>query len=132
MKKLIPIPLAALAACAMPGGGVELPAEARADLVEAVEGRIAGEPVSCIPLRQIGGNRAIGDQVIIFEEKAGDTIWINRPAGGCPLDSGRALSLSTTASQLCSGEIVGVFDPLSGMSFGGCSLGEFVPYREID
>jgi hypothetical protein len=32
-------------------------------------------------------------------------------------------------SQLCRGDIVTVFDPISGVEFGGCSLGEFTPYR---
>ena len=71
----------------------------------------------------------IGDQAILFEG-TGDTLYLNRPAGGCSgLAEGRALVVRTTISQLCRGDIVTVLDPVSGVEYGGCGLGDFVPYR---
>lgn len=57
-------------------------------------------------------------------------VYVKRPTGGCPgLDFGRALSTRNTSSTLCRGDVVTVFDPISGTQYGGCSLGHFTPYR---
>lgn len=129
--KAIPVLAAALlaAGCAMEEEALEMSPTEEARLAEALEGRVRGEPQDCVPMRAVRGNRSIGDSAILFEG-VGDTVWVNRPAGGCPsLDFGRSLLITTTMTQLCRGEIVSVIDPVSGTSFGGCGLGEFVPYR---
>ncbi|HZG09677.1 MAG TPA: hypothetical protein VEZ70_11925 [Allosphingosinicella sp.] len=89
----------------------------------------AGAPVSCVSLRNLGGNRSAGEGAIIFGGN-GSRVYVNRPPAGCPaLDSGRALQVRTSASQLCRGEIVTVFDPVSGNQSGSCGLGDFTPYE---
>ena len=66
-------------------------------------------------------------------EGPGNVLWVNRPPGGCPtLAFGRAFRTRTPSSQLCRGDIVTVFDPVSGAEFAGCSLGDFVPYRRVN
>ena len=60
----------------------------------------------------------------------GDVVYVNRGAGGCrALAFGRALRTRNPTGNLCSGDIVTAFEPVSGVEYGGCSLGEFVPYR---
>ena len=55
----------------------------------------------------------------------------NQPAGGCPsLSLGRSLRTRTISTRLCQGDIVTVFDPVSGAEYGGCGLGQFVPYSQ--
>jgi len=91
--------------------------------------RPAGQPVSCVPLRNLGGNHSAGEGAIVFDGPGG-RLWVNRPPAGCPdLRQGRALSLRTTGSQLCRGDIVNVVDTISGINFGACGLGDFEPFQ---
>jgi hypothetical protein len=112
------------------GQAQEQAAKDEADLAAALGGRIAGPPQECVDQRDLGGNKSYGRGVILFSGRTNDVVYVNRPAAGCPdLDSGRALKTRTTTTQLCRGDLVTVFDPTSGVEFGGCSLGEFTPYR---
>jgi hypothetical protein len=128
----------ALVALSLVGGCAAASAEdqamARADgeatlAAELRDHRPSGPPVSCVPLRNLQGNRSAGEGAIIFAGQSG-RLWVNRPPAGCPvIDSGRAISLRTTGTQLCRGEIVNVFDPVNGFNYGSCGLGDFEPYE---
>ena len=132
MKTILALSLVALAASCAPADPMETAAQADRDameLADATRGRIAGEPVTCVNQRDLRGNRSAGEGAIIFNGP-GTLIYVNRPPAGCPdLDPGRALSVVTPSTRLCRGDIVNVFDPLTGARFGGCGLGDFVPYR---
>jgi uncharacterized protein DUF6491 len=129
MKPIAILLLAGLAGACAPQEPVEMSEADQSRLAEALAGRTPGPPVSCVSQRGLGSNRAIGDQAILFEA-TGDTVYVNRPAGGCPgLGFGRTLVIRTTISQLCRGDIVTVLDPVSGTEYGGCGLGDFIPYR---
>jgi hypothetical protein len=115
--------------------------ERPADMVANDETRLAatladyeqsGPPVSCVNQRDLHGNRSVGEGAIIFEGATSAALWVNRPPAGCPsLDSGRALITRTTSTQLCRGDIATVFDPVARISYGGCGLGDFTPYRRV-
>lgn len=97
-------------------------------LARALEGRVAGEPVDCIQLRNIRSSRIIDDTAILYE--AGNTIYVNRPrAGRESLDQWDTLVTKTHGSQLCSIDVVQLYDTGSRMQTGSVFLGEFVPYR---
>jgi hypothetical protein len=129
MKKIVLIACGALAASCAPTEPMEVSDRAQMELADAMRGRIAGEPVSCVNQRDLRGNRSAGEAAIIFDGP-GDLIYVNRPPAGCPrLDSGRALQTVTPSTRLCRGDIVTVFDPVSGGTYGSCGLGDFVPYR---
>ena len=129
MKYLVTLAMAGLVAGCMAPEPVELSADAQAELSRELEGRVAGDPVPCLNQRDIRGNRSVGEAVLLFDGP-GDIVYVNRPAGGCPsLDHGRALSTRTMGTRLCRGDLARVFDPTSGIEYGGCSLGDFVPYR---
>ena len=98
-----------------------------ADLAEVTADRTELPTVSCVPIRNLGGNRTVGDAIVFGGNQR--RIYVNHPPGGCPdIDSGRSLTFRTTQSQLCRGDIVTVVDRISGTSFGGCGLGDFTPY----
>ncbi len=127
----------ALAACtALTGCAADRPVELsmadEAKLSAELKGyEQSGPSVSCVSRRDLAGNRSAGESAIIFDGR-GHTKFINRPAGGCPdLGLGRALVTRTTGSQLCRGDIATVFDPVSGVEFGGCGLGDFTPYKRV-
>ena len=103
--------------------------EPEVQLARAIEGRIAGEPVDCIQLRNIRSSRIIDDTAIIYD--AGSTIYVNRPRGGREsLDQWDVLVTKTHSSQLCSIDVVTLYDSGSRMQTGVVFLGEFVPYRK--
>lgn len=92
--------------------------------------RADGPPQSCVSLRDLRGNRSVGEGVIVFD--ASGRKWVNRPAGGCPtLNFGRSLMVKTSTSQLCRGDIATVIEPSWGGEFGSCALGDFEPYRRV-
>ncbi len=104
--------------------------ENEAKLAAALSGRMAGPAQDCVNERDLGGNEAYGARVILFRGQTDDVVYVNRPSAPCPgLDSGGALRVRTPAVRLCRGDIATVFDPVSGIEWGGCSLGEFKPYR---
>ena len=97
-------------------------------LAREIEGRVAGEPVDCIQLRNIRSSRIIDKTAIVYD--AGGTIYVNRPRGGREsLDQWDVLVTKTHDSQLCSIDTVQLYDSSSRMLSGIVFLGEFVPYR---
>jgi hypothetical protein len=129
MKKLALGSLLLLAGACAPSAPPAMTAAQQGDFDKVLAGRTAGRPQSCVMLTQLRGNKTYGEGVIVFEGQTDRTIYVNRPPAGCPeLGWDRALRTRTTTGQLCSNDIVTVFDPTSGMQYGSCSLGDFVPY----
>ena len=119
----------ALSGCAMQDSpGVETDRD-RAELARALDGRTAaGPPQRCVDLRQVGGNRAVGGNAILFTQ--GSRVYLNRPAGDCSaLRYGNTLVTRTMSGELCRGDIARVLDPVTRTIRGSCSLGDFVPYE---
>ena len=101
-----------------------------ARLARALEGRVAGEPVKCISLRNVRSSQIIDETAILYD--AGGTIYVNRPRGGAEsLDSWDILVTKLHSSQLCSIDTVHLHDAGSRMLSGIVFLGDFVPYRKV-
>jgi hypothetical protein len=121
------LPVLALTAACTAQPPAELSAEAQSELSVALAGRTAGEPQSCVRQADLTSNRSVGP-ALVFGTRGRNVIYVNR--ADCPeLNSGRALKTRTTTGQLCSGDIVEVFDPVGGFTHGSCGLQEFTPYR---
>jgi hypothetical protein len=102
-----------------------------ARLARALEGRVAGEPVDCLPLHSIRSSTVIDDTAILYD--AGSTIYVNRPrAGREQLNQWDALVTRPFGSQLCSVDSVRLYNPSSRMETGVIFLGEFVTYRRVE
>jgi hypothetical protein len=118
----------ALLASAPAQGAARLTPEAK--LAKAIEGRVAGEPVDCVNLHNIRSSRIIDRTAIIYD--AGSTIYVNRPRNGASsLDNWDTLVTRTHGSQLCSIDVVHLYDLQSDMQTGVVFLGEFVPYKKV-
>lgn len=101
-----------------------------AQLAKALAGRVAGKPVDCLTLLSIRSTRII-DKTAILYEAAGGAIYVNRPrSGASSLSRGAVLVTDTHSSQLCSIDIVKLYDTGSRMQLGWVGLGEFVPYTK--
>ncbi|HEY0011829.1 MAG TPA: hypothetical protein VGB79_03140 [Allosphingosinicella sp.] len=111
------------------GQSAAMNAEESAALSEALEGRTAGPPRSCIRLQDVRNTRSVARDTILFEA-AGDVVYVNRARSSCPdIKSWHAIRHRTVGTNICANELIRVFDPNSDIEFGGCSLGEFVPWR---
>lgn len=105
-------------------------ARAEAKLAKALEGRVAGEPVNCIDLRNINSSQIIDKTAIIY--RVGSRLYLNRPTiGASSLDSDDILVTKTYSSQLCSIDTVQLVDRASRFPSGFVGLGKFVPYTRV-
>ena len=103
-----------------------MPPEER--LAHITAGRIAGEPVDCIFLRNINSSEIVSNTAIVYRMNNG-TVMINRPASGARfLDRGDVLVTDTRSPRLCSVDIVRLYDNSLRMPSGSVGLGQFVPY----
>lgn len=103
--------------------------QAERELADALKGRSAGAPLRCIPNYRADNMQIIDDWTILFRD--GRTIYVQSPRGGCPGIGTRRNVLVTRlhgTSQLCSGDISQLVDPISGIGGGACVFGPFVPY----
>ena len=106
---------------------VMIPADV--ELSAALAGRTAGEPRSCVRLQDVRNTRSAGRDTILFDGP-GDVVYVNRARSSCPdIKSWHAIRHRTVGTNICANELIRVFDPNSGIEYGGCSLGEFVPWR---
>jgi len=104
--------------------------DGEARLARALEGRVAGEPVDCIPLSHIRSSQVIDDTAILYD--VGSVVYVNRPeAGRESLNQWDALVVRPFGPRLCSIDSVRVYDTSARMVTGIVFLGEFVPYRRV-
>jgi len=93
-----------------------------------VPGKAIGNPVSCIQTRNVERVEAVNDYVAFFHMR-GNKVYRTDFPQSCRGLKRDAFSHKTPTGNYCRGDIIQVFDPVSGFSTGGCSFGEFVPYE---
>lgn len=98
-------------------------------LAKLLEGRVAGQPVSCISLYNTRDTRIIDKTAIVYD--AGRTIYVNRPRYPAALDSDDIMVTRPTGSQLCRLDVVQMRDRSSFFYSGFVGLEDFVPYRKV-
>lgn len=108
------------------------PETGEARLAKMLEGRVAGDPVDCLELRDIRASRIIPGTAIVYET-VGDRLYVNRPdSGAASLDSWDVLVTDTQISRLCNIDVVHLHDSGTRMQTGLVFLGDFVPYERPD
>jgi hypothetical protein len=102
-------------------------AQARFDRL--IAGMTAGEPMTCLPRAREIGYRTVGDRLVF--RQGSRLVYVNQTqGGGCNPASNQALVIRAGLSRLCEGDMAHVTDPRTGMQFGSCTLGKFVPWRK--
>lgn len=129
IRKLLSVIAATAAIAAIPAeAGPRRSGEQQ--LQDELRGRVAGEPVSCVNLRQVRRSTVINGTAILFD--TGSTIYVNRPRNGTrSLNKFDAQVVRPFGSRLCTIDTIQMFDTLSGSFSGLVFLGEFVPYRRV-
>ena len=130
--KLIAAPLAAAAMLVAPSVGAEENTESSAGeikLAKMLEGRVAGEPQSCITVRPNYDLKVIDGTALVY--KSGRTLYVNVPDNARSVDDNDTLVRRTSLSnRVCKMDIITTVDQGSGFYTGNILLGDFIPYRK--
>ena len=101
------------------------------ELAKLLEGRVAGEPTSCIRTPPNDRVRVIDDTAIVYGR--GKTIYVNRTTRPSDIDDRDTMVIRRfSGSQLCKTDTVTTIDRGSQMFSGVIFLSEFVPYTRVE
>jgi hypothetical protein len=131
MMKVLASILAGAAVLAMGASAASaetLAEKGEARLAKMLEGRIAGEPVSCITAIRSNGLRVIEHVGVVYD--AGKTIYVSRPSDPKSLGPWDVPIFERLGSQLCKTDLVRTVDRTNGFTTGVVFLGDFVPYTK--
>lgn len=126
MRKLVFALAGAAALLAGPALSAKERLTGEQQLAKLLEGRVAGEPVSCIPLHRTSSSRIIDGTAIVYD--AGRTIYVNRPTNADTLDDDDIMVTRLHTSQLCRLDTVRLHDRSGHWYSGFVGLENFVPY----
>ena len=130
MKKLLTA--AAAAAFALTGTAVSAETVAErgeARLAEMLEGRVAGDPQSCISLYRSDRLEVVENVGLVYD--AGETIYVARAADPNMLDRGDMPVIERFGSQLCKTDVMRTVDRYSGFTTGVLFIEDFVPFTQV-
>jgi len=123
--------LIALLAVAAPASAAAPRDDGETKLQKLLEGRVAGAPVSCVSLRQLGSSQVIDGTAIVYRG-AGSRLYVNRPDNGASsLRSDDVMVIRTPTGQLCNIDTVTMLDRQTQSFTGVVMLGDFVPYDRV-
>ena len=99
-----------------------------ARLAQLLQGRVAGQPSSCISAFDLSRMEIYDHTAIVYE--TGNTIWVARPLDPHSLDASDIVVIKRTGGQLCKQDLIRTIDRTSHFTTGVVFLGDFVPYRK--
>ena len=111
----------------------QLAEDDREQLDRLLEGRVAGEPRSCLFGSGNEQLTVIDDRTLVY--RVGGRRYLQQMTTDCPdLDSSFAALVTTRigGSGPCEGDIARVIDTGSGIVYGACAFGPFIPYEPAD
>ena len=102
-----------------------------ARLAEMLEGRVAGEPESCIRTFPSQSFTVIDRTALVY--RAGDTLWVNTTSNPDSIDDDDILVIDRwSGTNLCRTDQITLRDRAGGFFSGVLMLENFVPYREVE
>jgi len=120
-----------LAACAGQPMVADRDPRGEAKLAQALAGKVAGQPVSCLPHYRTNQMEVIDRDTLLYRD--GRTSYVQHTNGHCYPNGPRGGYYLVTrqfgGSGLCRGDIAQVVDSSSQSFAGSCSFNEFIPYR---
>ena len=99
-----------------------------ARLARMLEGRVAGEPVTCINAFRSNDIHVLEKVGIVYD--AGNTIYVARLADPDMIDAWDVPVIERFGGQLCTTDIIRTVDRSSGFMTGPVFLDDFVPYTK--
>jgi hypothetical protein len=101
-----------------------------ARLAKLLEGRVAGDPVSCISSFQAKDLEVIEGVALVYGR--GDTIYVAKPAQPNSLRWDDVMVAKRFGDQVCNTDIIRTVDRMTGFTTGAVFLDKFVPYKKQD
>jgi len=98
-------------------------------LDKLLDGRVAGEPRSCISTTDTRDMQVLDKTAIVY--RSGSTLYVNVPRNAEDLDSDDIMVTKVYGSQFCRLDIVQTVDRTGHFPTGFISLGQFVPYKRV-
>ncbi|MFZ2997854.1 hypothetical protein [Sphingobium sp.] len=100
-----------------------------ATLEKALDGKVAGDKVSCINREPQTSLTVISNNVLLYRVSR-RLIYKNELIGSCSgLTNGDTMIVRGFGSQMCRGDFTTSANLMTGMTTGACALGDFIPYR---
>ena len=132
MRPLITAIIAAAAVAAVPAAATAREKLApEAQLAKLLEGRVAGEPRSCI--RTIGSRNLNQIDGTALTYRDGDTVWVNYTRNPADIDDSEIMVIKRFSStSLCRSDQIRLVDRTAGFLSGLIFLDDFVPYTKVD
>lgn len=124
IRTVMALLLAGATAYAAPAARRDMTDEAR--LAKALEGRMPGQPQSCISVAPSRSSRTFGNTVLF--EGFGGRVYRTQLMGGCVARSYDTLVTRTSQTSLCRGDIVTLTDLSAGYTRESCAYSDFTPY----
>jgi hypothetical protein len=127
-----------LPAAAQDAGEVEAEVEADAEpmtkgekrLAKLLDGRVAGEPVSCI--RTLPNQRMETIDGTAYVYGRGNTIYVQRTRHPDQINDNEALVINRfNATQLCRMDVITTIDQVNRFFTGAVFFDDFVPYTKV-
>jgi len=99
------------------------------DLAQAIAGRVAGPPQTCISTNAAENLRVLDPQTVA--NGSGRTVYVSRLAAACPALSqfNTIIVEGSTGGQYCQADRVRGLEPGTSIPGPSCNLGAWVPYR---
>jgi len=123
--------MALIVACAAQPMGSDRDPRGEARLAQALAGKVAGRPISCLPHYRTNEMEVIDRDTILYRN--GRTSFVQHTNGYCyPNGSRGGYALVTHqygSLGLCRGTIGQVLETSSRIFSGSCSFNDFIPYR---
>ena len=133
MLKPLALATAALGLLAAPALAEEPDEMTRGEkkLAEMLEGRVAGEPQSCINTFGSRNLTQIDNTALVYRD--GKTIWVNYTRNPDSIDDSDVMVLKRfSGSSLCRTDTIELVDRVGGFFSGVLMLDDFIPYTETD
>ena len=103
--------------------------QGEARLARMLEGRTAGQPVSCIDTMNSSKMQVIDETALVYD--AGKTIYVARPVDPRQLKRNDAIVMDRfSPTRLCVQEPMRTVDRYDGFPTGAVFLQDFVPYTK--
>ncbi len=98
---------------------------------DPLAGRIAGKPVRCVDLQQLGGPEIVDSQTILYRQ-SGRRIWKTGPVGECPsLQRFDTLVVDVFGGQLCRNDRFRTVSAGMSIPSATCRFRDFTPYDRV-
>lgn len=101
-----------------------------ARLARMLEGRVAGEPVSCVTAFRTDKLQVIEKVALVYD--AGDVVYVARPTDPGSLGFDDVVVINRFGGQLCHSDIIRTVSRQGGYHTGVVFLEKFVPYRKAE